>query len=60
MQCMVARAWNFAMSKEDIVDGLATVPAEVIEWYVQDYIAGGYNLKETLKKIMKGDDFVSF
>jgi hypothetical protein len=59
-QCMVARMWNLAMSKEDIVDGLATVPADVIEPFAQDFIAGGHNLKATLQKIMKSEDFVSF
>lgn len=59
-QCVIARAWNFAMSKDDIVGGLATVPAEVINPHVQDFLNGGQDLKATLKAIMKSEDFVSF
>ncbi len=59
-QCVVARVFNFAMSKEDIVEGLASVPATVIERHVQGFITGGYDLRETLKAILKSEDFVSF
>lgn len=59
-QCVVARVYNFAMSKEDIVEGLATVPAEVVEPHVQAFLNGGLDLKETLRTMLKSEDFVSF
>ncbi len=59
-ECAVARMWNWAFSKEDIVTDLATVPSEVIEQYVGEFIANGYNLKDVLRSILKSDDFVSF
>lgn len=58
-QCVVARLWNFTMSKEDIVSDLATVPSEVIAPYVNEFASTG-NMKATLKAMMKGDDFVRF
>lgn len=57
--CMAARLWNFAMSKEDIVSGMATVPNSVIAAYVEQLAVGG-NMKAVLTAIMKSEDFVSF
>jgi hypothetical protein len=58
--CITARMWNFAMSKEDIVAGLATVPAEVIDTYMTELSDNGGDLKEALKMMFKSEDFVSF
>jgi hypothetical protein len=58
-ECVVARMWNFAMSKEDIVVDLATVPYGVIADHVQAY-DDGQDLKQVLRGIMLSDDFVSF
>jgi len=59
-ECMVARMWNFAMSKEDIVADLATVPYGVIEPYVDEYDSNGQDLKQVIRAIVTSDDFVSF
>jgi hypothetical protein len=59
-ECAVARMYNFAMSKEDIVSDLATVPPEVLKPYVDDFAANGLNLKKTLRTILLSDDFVKF
>lgn len=59
-QCAVARMYNFAMSKEDIVSDLATVPPEVIQPYVDEFMSNGMNLKKTLRAILLSDDFVKF
>jgi len=56
----VARMWNFAMSKADIVTDLETVPTEVISSRIDEFVAGGMNLKETLRSIMLSDDFVRY
>ncbi len=59
-ECAVARMYNFAMSKEDIVSDLATVPLEVLQPHIDDFKANGMNLKETLRAILLSDDFVKF
>jgi len=59
-ECAVARMYNFAMSKEDIVSDLATVPTEVIQPYIDEFNTNGMNLKETLRAILLSDDFVKF
>lgn len=58
--CAVARMYNFAMSKEDIVTDLATVPPEVLAPYVDEFMKNGLSLKKTLRAILVSDDFVSF
>lgn len=59
-ECAVARMWNFAMSKEDIVSDLATVPHEVIEAYVDEFNVNGMNLKQVLRSMLTSEDFVRF
>jgi hypothetical protein len=58
--CAVARMWNFAMSKEDIVSDLATVPPEVLEPWIEEFKSNGMNLKQTLRAILLSNDFVSY
>lgn len=55
--CVVARAWNFVMSKEDIVSDGAIVPPEVIQPFVERFQVD-QDLKETLRAMFKGDDFI--
>lgn len=57
--CTVTRAWNFVMSKEDVVSAGAIVPAEVIQAFTTQYKTN-FNLKEVLKSMFKGEDFVKF
>lgn len=59
-ECAVARVWNFAMSKEDIVADLATLPYGVIEPHVIDFDTNGQDLKTVLRDIFMSEDFVSF
>jgi hypothetical protein len=59
-ECAVARMYNFAMSKEDIVSDLATVPLEVIQPHIDEFKSNGMNLKETLRAILLSDDFIKF
>ena len=59
-ECAVARAWNFVMSKEDIVSDLATVPVEVLASYQKDFVKNGLNLKRTLRAMFVSDDFTKF
>jgi hypothetical protein len=55
----VARAWNWAMSKTDIVNDLATVPTSVIST-LEAQFQTNHQLKPVLKAIFTGDDFVKF
>ncbi|NUP09626.1 MAG: DUF1588 domain-containing protein [Polyangiaceae bacterium] len=59
-ECVVARMWNFALSKEDIVVDLATVPYGVVEPHVTEFDTNGQDLKQVLRGIFLSEDFVSF
>jgi hypothetical protein len=58
--CQVARAWNWAMSKTDIVNDLSLVPNSVITTLEQQFTTSGYKMKPVLKSIFTSDDFVRF
>jgi hypothetical protein len=58
--CQVARAWNWAFSKTDIVNDLSIVPNSVISTVEQQFVSNGYKLKPVLKTIFTSDDFVRF
>jgi hypothetical protein len=59
-RCFVKRAWNWAMSRGDIVNDSALVPEVVIDALASSYAAGGHVLKPTLRAIFVHDDFVRF
>jgi len=58
--CAVLRAYDFAFSKGDAVTDLATVPDSVLDTYRADFLNNVMNLKATLKKIFKSDDFTKY
>jgi hypothetical protein len=59
-KCAVNRVWNYAMSRGDIVNDLATVPDSVTAPYVQTFTGGGMKVKETLRAVLKSEDFTKF
>lgn len=59
-RCAVNRVWNYAMSRGDIVNDLATIPNAVTEPFVKDFSANGQKLKEAIRGIFKSEDFVKF
>ena len=59
-ECAVARIWNWAMGKGDIVDTLSTIPSDVIAAQVADFRAGGHVLKDAILSVFTADDFVKF
>ncbi|HUS64808.1 MAG TPA: hypothetical protein VMZ28_09720 [Kofleriaceae bacterium] len=59
-ECAVARVWNWALGKQDIVDALAVVPSSVVADQVADFVAGGHVLKNTIYAVFTSDDFVRF
>jgi hypothetical protein len=58
--CAVARVWNWALGKDDIVSTLSIVPEEVIADQVATFAAGGYKMKDMLFAVFTSDDFVKF
>ena len=59
-KCQVQRAWNWAMSKTDIVNDLAVVPDSTINDVMTVFTSSGMKMKATLKAIFTSDDFVKF
>jgi len=59
-QCGVARVWNWALGKTDIVDALEEVPPEVIQTQVDAFAANGYKLKDLIIAVYTSDDFTKF
>jgi hypothetical protein len=59
-KCSVARMWNWAMGKGDIVDLLVEVPAATIQAQVDAYSAGGFKMKDLIYAVFTSDDFVKF
>lgn len=59
-ECAVARMWNWAFGKGDIVDTLAVVPSEVIATQVAALRGNGMRLRPILLSVFTSDDFVKF
>jgi hypothetical protein len=59
-ECGVARMWNWALGKTDIVDTLQVVPSDTIAQQVSDFTSGGYKLKDLIYAVYTSDDFVKF
>jgi hypothetical protein len=59
-RCAVNRVWNFALSRGDIVNDLATIPVAVTDTLAKDFNANGQKLKETIRVVFKAEDFVKF
>jgi hypothetical protein len=59
-ECGVARMWNWALGKTDIVDTLQEVPPETIAAQVDAFKASGFKLKDMIYAVYTSDDFVKF
>ncbi len=59
-KCGVARIWNWALGKTDIVDTLTEVPVETIQTQLEAFTANGYKLKDLIVAVYTSDDFVRF
>lgn len=60
VQCAVNRVWNWALSRGDIVNDLATVPSIVTDPIVTDFTQNGFKLKRVIRNVFTSDDFVKF
>ena len=58
--CGVARLWNWALGKADIVDTLQEVPAATIQAQVDAFTGNGYKLKDLVFAVFTSEDFVKF
>jgi hypothetical protein len=58
--CAVARVWNWAMSKGDIVLDASAVPEFVIKGLVVDFANNQFKLKRVIRDAFTSDDFVRF
>lgn len=58
--CVTTRLWNLVMSKEDAVNDLATIPPAVLDPLVEKFESSGMDVKETLRFMLKHEDFVNF
>jgi hypothetical protein len=59
-ECAVARVWNWAFGKGDIVAALALVPSSTIQTQLGEFSASGYQLKGVVRSVFTSDDFVKF
>jgi hypothetical protein len=59
-KCGVARYWNFAMGKEDIVDQLVDVPLKTIETQLTAFTNNGFKVKDLIFSIFTSEAFVKF
>jgi hypothetical protein len=59
-RCIVTREWNYAMSRGDVVNDLATVPPVVSDPLLTDFKSNGMKVKRLLRNIFTSDDFVKF
>ncbi len=59
-KCQVQRAWNWAMSKTDIVNDLAVVPDSTINDIMSVFTSSNMQMKPVFKAIFTADDFVKF
>ena len=58
--CAVTRVWNWALSRGDVVNDGATVPAATIADQVSAFTASGLKLKSVIRGVFTSQDFVSF
>lgn len=59
-KCGVARMWNWAMGKTDIVDAIQDVPVETIQGNLDAFTASGFKMKDLVYAVYTSDDFVKF
>ena len=60
IDCGVIRMWNYVMSKGDVVNDAATVPTTVLQSFITQLTTNGYNLRDVLRAMLVGPDFVRF
>ncbi len=59
-KCGVARMWNWALGKTDIVDTLQEVPLPTIQAQLDAFTQNGFKMKDLIFAMYASDDFVKF
>jgi hypothetical protein len=59
-RCAVNRVWDWAFSRGDIVNDLATIPAVVTDDLTKSFTTNGMKLKSVIRAVYTSDDFVRF
>jgi hypothetical protein len=59
-ECAVNRVLDWAFSRGDIVNDLATIPTSVSGPLVTSFTSGGMKLKSVIRAVLTSDDFVRF
>jgi hypothetical protein len=59
-ECAIARAWNWALGKGDVVDSLREVPTDIIASQIADFSGNGFRFKDALFAVFTSEDFVRF
>lgn len=59
-ECLVARTWNWALGKGDIILTRTAIPQSVVAPFVEDYTAGGHRFRDLVFAIYTSEDFVRF
>jgi len=59
-ECLVARVWNWALSKTDIVTDAQTVPDWIVAGLREQLEASGFRLKGVIRSAFLSKDFVRF
>jgi hypothetical protein len=58
--CAIARLWNWALGKPDLVDAAVRVPSATIAKQVAAFEENGYRIRGALLDIFTSDDFIRF
>jgi hypothetical protein len=58
--CAVNRVWDWAFSRGDIVNDVATIPPVVTTALLADFTGNAFNMKRLIRNVFTSDDFVRF
>jgi hypothetical protein len=58
--CGVARIWNWALGKTDIVETLQVVPPDTIQTQVDAFTQNGFKMRDLIFAVFDTDDFAKF
>lgn len=59
-RCINTRMYNWAMSKGDVVNDLAAVPAVITDPFVKVFNDNGQKIKPVIRAVFTSEDFVKF
>lgn len=59
-RCAVARMWNWALGKADIVDAQQGVPTATIQPELDAFIQGGHRIKDLVFAVFDSEDFTRY